>query len=103
MRISILIITSFLLYGCDYITQPGKDAEEKKMAVAKAVGSGCKQGGRSVEDCFSLNPKVSKDGILLGWKEMDSYMRENNLKEQPPQIKDEQPNKKDEIITEKAN
>ena len=34
MRISILIITSFLLYGCDYITQPGKDAEEKKMAVA---------------------------------------------------------------------
>ena len=66
------------------------------LAVAKAVGSGCKQGGRSVEDCFSLNPKISKDGILLGWKEMDSYMRENNLKEQLPQIKDE-------IITEKAN
>lgn len=86
MKSIILIITSFLIVGCDYLPPSTKEVEEKKMATAKAVGASCKQGGRSIEDCFNLNSKLLKDGILLGWKEMDSYMRENSLKEQPSQI-----------------
>ena len=70
--------------GCDRLADmlelpnPGRD-----NANAEAIGSGCRQTGRSIEDCYALNPDVQKAAIFAGWKSMNGYMMENNLKEVP--------------------
>lgn len=79
----------------------------QREAEAKAIGSACRHGLRSIEDCYSLNEKASKAAIFSGWKEMDSYMRENKidgiapqgLKPPPPPP----PPASDEVITEKQD
>lgn len=53
--------------------------EAKRQAEGMAVGSGCRYSSRAIEECFGLNPKMSKAAILNGWREMDGYMRENNI------------------------
>ena len=52
---------------------------EKKEAEGKAIGSACRHAVRSVEDCFRSNPKAGKAAVFAGWKEMDAYMRENEI------------------------
>jgi hypothetical protein len=32
-----------------------------------------------VEDCFKTNPKAGKAAVFAGWKEMDQYMRDNQI------------------------
>jgi hypothetical protein len=51
----------------------------KKEAEAHAIGSACRHGIRSIEDCFRSNPKSLKAAVFNGWKEMDAYMRENEI------------------------
>jgi len=77
MRIFLSLMISLLLSACDYFDNSKLD--EFKNNNQKAVGAGCRQSGKSLEDCFQLNEKTSKALILNGWKEMDIYMRENNL------------------------
>jgi len=73
-----------LLSACDRladmleIPDPGKEA-----ANAKAIGSACRQTGRSIEDCYALHPESQKADILSGWKLMNEYMAEHSLKEVP--------------------
>ena len=55
-------------------------------ADGKAVGAGCRHGGRAIEDCFILNKRVDKAAIYAGWREMDDYMRENKLDAVPPTL-----------------
>lgn len=57
----------------------------QREAEAKAIGSACRHGLRSIEDCYSLNEKASKSAIFNGWKEMDLYMRENKIEGVAPQ------------------
>lgn len=76
-----LLITAIalLLAGCEI---PGMGPDPKvaqREAEAKAIGSGCRHGLRSIEDCYSLNEEASKADIFTGWKEMDQYMRENKI------------------------
>ena len=33
----------------------------------------------ALEDCYKLNPKAMKAAVFDGWKDMDAYMRENNI------------------------
>lgn len=76
-----LLITTFvlLLGGCD-IPGMGPDPRiAQREAEANAIGSACRHGLRSIEDCYSLNEGVSKAAIFAGWKEMDQYMRENKI------------------------
>ena len=76
-----LLITALalLLAGCE-IPGMGPDPRiAKREADAKAVGSACRYGIRSIEDCYSLNEAASKADIFTGWKEMDEYMRENKI------------------------
>jgi hypothetical protein len=35
--------------------------------------------GRSVEDCYANNKRAEKAAVFAGWKEMNDYMRENNI------------------------
>lgn len=71
---------TLLLGGCDLIDQLLADPKAiQKEADSKAIGSACRHGLRSIEDCYLLNDKASKAAIFNGWKEMDQYMRENKI------------------------
>jgi len=106
----LLLLSGLLLSGCDLQSIQAAMADPKiaqREAEAKAIGSACRHGLRSIEDCYSLNEKASKAAIFSGWKEMDSYMRENKidgiapqgLKPPPPPP----PPASDEVITEKQD
>ena len=76
-----LLITAvaLLLAGCE-IPGMGPDPRiAQREAEAKAIGSACRHGLRSIEDCYSLNEAASKADMFTGWKEMDQYMRENKI------------------------
>jgi hypothetical protein len=80
--LAILSLTLLLagLSGCDQITELMADPRvAQRAADAKAIGSACRYGVRSIEDCYAMNDKVSKAGIFEGWKEMDQYMRDNKI------------------------
>lgn len=70
---------ALLLGGCDLEAMLADPKVAQRAADAKAIGSACRHGLRSIEDCYALNEKASKAGIFEGWKEMDQYMRENNI------------------------
>ncbi len=80
-----LLTASFLLSGCDPF---GLDEQAKaaaaKDAEGRAVGSACRHSGRSLEDCYMLNPKALKAAVFAGWRDMDTYMRENKIEVVPP-------------------
>jgi hypothetical protein len=80
MTLRLLIIAiALLLSGCE-IPGMGPDPRiAKREADAKAIGSACRHGLRSIEDCYSLNESASKADIFTGWKDMDEYMRENKI------------------------
>ncbi|MDR2093482.1 MAG: hypothetical protein LBP58_09270 [Azoarcus sp.] len=80
-----------LLSACDRLAElldipdPARDAAEAE-AEGQAIGSACRQTGRSLEDCYTLNPEAQKAAIFTGWKAMNDYMMEHNLKEVPSQL-----------------
>lgn len=71
---------ALLLAACDLT---GSEAAEKllaqKEADSKATGSACRNAGRAIEDCYTLNPKAQRAAVFAGWREMDEYMRENKI------------------------
>jgi hypothetical protein len=84
-----LVLAPFFLAltGCDYLDLNGEIEAQKQIKNANAIGAGCKQAGKSIEDCYQSNPKAPKAAVFDGWKSMDEYMRENNMQIQP--IKEE--------------
>lgn len=80
LLIALLAAASALLTGCDALgIETAAQTAEKKEAEGKAIGSACRHAVRSVEDCFRSNPKAGKAAVFAGWKEMDAYMRENEI------------------------
>jgi hypothetical protein len=73
-------LCGFLLAGCEQlgIEDPAK-IEAAREAEGKAIGGACRHSGRALEDCYKLNGKASKAAIYAGWRDMDAYMRENNI------------------------
>ena len=79
------------LSGCDMIQQKlGLESTtakaERDDADGKAVGGGCRQSGRAIEDCYSVYAWLPRPSIYAGWRDMDVYMRENNLETISPQL-----------------
>ena len=75
------------LAGCDQLgLESASVAAARTEADGKAVGAGCRHGGRAIEDCFALNKRVDKAAIYAGWREMDDYMRENKLEAVVPTL-----------------
>ena len=73
-----------LLSGCDKIPGLGPDPRvAQRDAEAKAIGGACRHALRGLEDCYTLNPKAPKAQVFAGWKDMDAYMRENNIQGSP--------------------
>jgi hypothetical protein len=80
-----LALSSMLaLSACDQlgVETPGMVAA-KKEAEGRAIGSACRHAMRSIEDCHEANPRSSKAAIFNGWREMDEYMRENDIPGMP--------------------
>lgn len=76
----LLPLCGVLFAGCEQlgIEDPAKVAEARE-AEGKAIGGACRHSGRALEDCYKLNGKASKAAIYAGWRDMDAYMRENNI------------------------
>jgi hypothetical protein len=83
--VSLLLIT--LLAGCDMlgIESPEKLAANRE-ADGKAIGGACRHAGRAIEDCYALNKKADRAAVFAGWREMNDYMRENQIAEVVPQM-----------------
>ncbi len=87
----ILTLAILALTGCDQVSQKlGLEDQAQKEArlepEAKAVGSACRHSGRAIEDCYSIYTWLPKAGIYAGWRDMDAYMRENEIETIPPQL-----------------
>jgi hypothetical protein len=72
------------LAGCDQlgIETPAVTAA-KKEAEGRAIGGACRHAMHSIEECYRSYPKSPKAAIFDGWREMDGYMRENNIPGMP--------------------
>ncbi|MEY2633328.1 MAG: hypothetical protein RIR00_1982 [Pseudomonadota bacterium] len=86
-----LLALGLPLAGCDQISQKvGLEDPAKKEArlesEGKAVGSACRHSGRAIEDCYAIYTWVPKDAVFNGWKDMDTYMRENKIETIVPQL-----------------
>lgn len=110
-RYSVILFFIALLAGCDQISQRlGLEDPAKKEAAleadGKAVGSACRQSGRAIEDCYSIYSWLPRSAIFAGWKEMDAYMRENQLETVAPQLPPPEPppskKKKKAVVSEEA-
>ena len=85
LRCAIPILAAGLLSGC-LEEIPGMGPPPKVAAKQKedrATGSACRYAVRSIEDCYLLNPKATRNDVFTGWKEMDAYMRENKIEGGP--------------------
>ncbi len=84
----LLIVLLPFAGGCDQLSEllelpnPARDAARLE-AEGRAVGSGCRHAGRSLEDCYALNPSVDKASVFAGWKDMNDYMMENKIEVVP--------------------
>jgi hypothetical protein len=75
-----LIVAASALVGCDALgIETATQINAKKEAEARAIGSACRYALRGIEDCFATNSKAGKSAVFEGWKEMDQYMRDNQL------------------------
>jgi hypothetical protein len=99
----LLLAMTLSLAGCDNIVALMADPKvAQRIADSKAIGSACRYGMRSIEDCYALNEKASKAAVFDGWKEMDQYMRDNKIDGVPSKgVKPGAP--VEEIIEEKAS
>ena len=76
-----------LLAGCEML---GIESPEKVAALrdadGKAVGGACRHAGRAIEDCFAIYKKADRAAVFAGWRDMNDYMRENQIEPVPPQL-----------------
>lgn len=87
MRSLYLLALLLPLSACDLLGIPDPTkAEATREADGKAVGSACRQAGRALEDCYTLNTSASKAAVFAGWREMNDYMLENKLEIVKPEI-----------------
>jgi hypothetical protein len=84
-RLPLLLLLLAALAGCEQlgIESPGGTAGRRE-AEGKAIGGACRHAGRAIEDCYTLNRKADKAAVFSGWREMNDYMRENNIQAVAP-------------------
>ncbi len=69
-----------LLSGCDWLGLESATATAaRREAEGKAIGGACRHAGRAIEDCYLLNKRADKAAVFAGWREMNDYMRENQM------------------------
>ncbi|MBV2263826.1 MAG: hypothetical protein KUL79_09730 [Thauera sp.] len=85
-RLALLALLPFAA-GCDQLAEVLELPNPSKVeAEGRAVGSACRHAGRSLEDCYALNPAASKAAVFAGWRDMNDYMMEHKLEVVPSQL-----------------
>jgi hypothetical protein len=86
-RLFLLLPVIVALAGCEPLGIESSGAvAARREAEGKAIGAACRHAGRAIEDCFTLNRKIEKASIYAGWREMNDYMRENDIQVVAPQF-----------------
>lgn len=91
IRLLTLLAVLPLTSGCDQLLElleipnPKKEAAQAQ-AEGEAIGSACRHAGRSLEDCYILNPGAHKAAVFAGWRSMNDYMMENKLEVVPSML-----------------
>ena len=87
LRAPLLLAALIGLAGCDQlgIESPAAVAAQRE-AEGKAIGAACRHAARSVEVCFDMNKRADKSAMFTGWREMNDYMRENNIEPMPAPV-----------------
>ncbi|WP_336470423.1 hypothetical protein [Caldimonas tepidiphila] len=80
------LILLLALAGCARLGIPMPGASAAREAESRAIGSACRHAGRAIEDCYTLNTQADKAAVFAGWREMNDYMRENDIREVTPQL-----------------
>ena len=101
-RWTLPLLLAFVLAGCDLAELLADPRIAQKEADGKAIGAACRHALRGIEDCYALNEKAQKTAIFAGWREMDQYMRDNNIQGQASMIRKPGEAPKEEIIEEKT-
>jgi hypothetical protein len=84
---ALLAVLLPVLGGCDFLQQElGIESPAVKEADGRAVGGACRQSGRAIEDCYAIYSWLPRASIYEGWRDMDAYMRENQLETVAPQL-----------------
>ncbi len=84
LLLTLLAAAPLWLTGCDQLGIESVTAvAAKRDAEGRAVGGGCRQAARSVEQCYGLNKRADRAAVFAGWRDMNDYMRENKLEAQP--------------------
>lgn len=88
---ALLIALLPLTVGCDMLSElleipnPARETAVKE-AEGRAIGSACRHSGRSLEDCYTLNPSAEKASVFAGWRDMNDYMMEHKLEIVPSKL-----------------
>jgi hypothetical protein len=81
------MLSTALLAGCEML---GIESPEKVAAArdaeGRAIGGACRHAGRAIEDCYVMNRKADKAAVFAGWRDMNDYMRENNMEAVAPEM-----------------
>jgi hypothetical protein len=87
MRRAALVLLGLLslpLAGCDLLGIEGASAvAARREAEGKAIGGACRHAARSIEQCYASNKRADKAAVFAGWREMNDYMRENQIEAMP--------------------
>ena len=79
------LVSATTLTGCDWLGLESASATAaRREAEGKAIGGGCRHAGRAIEDCYLLNKRADKAAVFSGWREMNDYMRENQIEAVKP-------------------
>ena len=84
LRLPLIVAGALLLGACDMIQhrlglQDPAKLEATLDGEGRAVGAGCRQSGRAIEDCYALYERLPKASIFAGWRDMNDYMIANKL------------------------
>jgi hypothetical protein len=84
-RLALAAALTVWLTGCDMLgIESTSVASARREAEGKAIGGACRHAARSIEQCYALNKRAEKSAVFTGWREMNDYMRENNIAAVPP-------------------
>ena len=83
--LALCLLGATALTGCDWLGLESATASAaRREAEGKAIGGGCRHAGRAIEDCYLLNKRADKAAMFNGWREMNDYMRENQIEAVKP-------------------
>jgi hypothetical protein len=82
--LALLIAAPLWLAGCDALgLESASVVAARKDAEGRAIGGACRHAARAIEQCYAMNKRADKGSVFAGWREMNDYMRENNIEAVP--------------------